>query len=114
MVVPNDGMGLIRTRHAIGPVILHVLPPASQAIKASDQGGHGRHAGHQLPRPVLRASPGSTLLLTGSMPGETLAAQVLRGSRQHHRPPVLVGQRVLVAHGAAWWASLCRILLVSI
>src|SRR5258708_3941577 len=114
MVVPNDGIGLIRTRHAIGPVILHVLPPASKAIQANDQGGHGRHAGHQVHRPVLPASPGSTLLLTGSMPGETLAAQVLRGSRQHHLPPVLVGQRVRVAQGVAWWASLCRILIVSI
>src|SRR5258708_17671508 len=114
MVVPNDGIGLIRTRHAIGPVILHVLPPASKAIQANDQGGHGRHAGHQVHRPGLPASPGSTLLLTGSMPGEMLAAQLLRRSRQHHLPPVLVGQRMLVAHGAAWWAGLCRILLVSI
>ena len=105
MVVSNHGIGLIRPRHAIGPIVLHVLPPASQAVQADDQGGHGRHAGHQVHRPVLAASPGRMVLLTGRIPGETLAAQVLWGSRQHGLPPVLAGQRVLVAHGAAWWAG---------
>src|SRR5216683_85958 len=63
---------------------------------------------------MLPASCGRALLLTGSIPDETLAAQALRGSGQHGLPPVLVGQRVLVAHGAAWGAGLCRVLLVSI
>src|SRR5258708_2436709 len=111
MVVSNDSIGLVRPRHAIGPIILHVLPPASHAAQANDQGGHGCHAGHQVHRPVFTASPGSTLLLIGSIPSETLAAQALRGSGQHHLPPVLRGPRMLVAHGAAWGAGLCRIIV---
>ena len=112
--MPNHGIGLIHPRHAIDPIVLHVLPPASQAVQANDQGSHGCHAGHQVHRPVLPASCGRALLLTGRMPGETLAAQLLRGSRQHGLPPVLVRQRVLVAHGAAWGAGLRRVLIVSI
>src|SRR5260221_8053220 len=111
MVVPTHSISLIRPRHAIRPVILHVLPPAAQAIQADDQGSHGRHTGHQVDRPMLTASCGRALLLTGSLPGETLAAQALRGSRQYGLPPILVGQRVLVADTAAWWAGR---LLVSI
>ena len=38
----------------------------------------------------------------------------MRGSGQHDLPPILVGQRLLVAHSAAWGAGLCGILLVSI
>src|SRR5258707_6691343 len=114
MVMSHHGIGLIRPRHAIGPIVLHVLPPASQAIQADDQGGHGRHAGHQVHRPVPVPSCGRALLLTGSIPGETLAAQALWGSRQHGLTQVLVWQRVLVAHGTAWDAGLCRILIVSI
>src|SRR5260221_10147478 len=106
MIVSNHGIGLVRPRHAIGPVILQVLPPAAQAVQANDQGRHGCHAGHQVHRPVLTASPGSTLPLTGHMPGETLAAQLLWGSWEHGLPPVLMWQRVLVAHGAAWWAGI--------
>src|SRR5260370_13396566 len=114
MVMSHHGIGLVRPRHAIGPIILHVLPPASQAVQADDQGSHGRHAGHQIHGPVLPASCGRTVRLIGSMPGETLAAQALRGSRQDRLPPELHWPRMLVAHGAAWWAGLCRRRLGSI
>src|SRR5260221_6475788 len=115
MVVPNHGIGLIGTRIAIRPVVLYVLPPASQAVQADDQGSHGCHARHQVHRPQPATSPGRTRL-SGSrrLSGETLAAQLLRGSGQHGLSPVLVWQRMLVAHGAAWWAGLCRVLVVSI
>src|SRR5258708_35029572 len=115
MVVPNHGIGLIGTRIAIRPVVLYVLPPASQAVQADDQGSHGCHARHQVHRPQPATSPGRTRL-SGSrrLSGETLAAQLLRGSGQHGLSPVLVWQRMLVAHGAAWWAGLCRVLVVSL
>src|SRR5260221_4514135 len=114
MIMSNDGIGFIRRGLAIHRAVLHPLPPASQAVPTDDQGGHGRHAGHQVHRPVPATSCGRTLLLTRRRPGETLAAQALRGSGQHSLPPVLVGQRILVAYGAAWWAGLCGILIVSI
>src|SRR5260370_9592740 len=90
MIMSNDSIGLVRTRHTIGPVILHVLPPASQAVQANDQGGHGRHAGHQVHRPALPAPCGRVLLLTRRIPGETLAAQALPEGGPHGLPPVLV------------------------
>src|SRR5260221_14262387 len=114
MVVPNHSISLIRPRHAIGPVILHVLPPAAQAVQADDQGSHGRHARHQVHRPVFATSPGSALLLIGSIPGEALAAQVLRGSGEHGLPPVLVWQGVLGAQGAAWWAGIWQVLILAV
>src|SRR5258708_4411754 len=106
MIMTNDSIGLIRPRYAIGPIVLHVLPPASQAVQADDQGGHGRHAGHQVHGPVPAPSPGRARLLVRSVAGETLAAQLLWGSGQHCLPPVLRGQTVLVAQGAAWGAGI--------
>src|SRR5215469_13677389 len=106
MIMAYHGIDLIRPRHAIGPIVLHVLPPASQAVQANDRSGHRRHAGHQVHRPVLVASCGRTLLVARSIASETLAAQVLWGSGQHGLSPVLVRQGVLVAHGAAWWAGI--------
>src|SRR5260370_29037340 len=99
---------------AMGLAVCRVCALVARVIQADDQGGHGRDAGHQVHRPVPVPSCGRALLLTGSIPGETLAAQALWGSRQHGLPPVLVWQRVLVAHGTAWDAGLCRILIVSI
>src|SRR5258708_35665315 len=100
MVVSHHGIGLIRPRHAIGPIVLHVLPPASDTVQADDQGGHGRHARHQVHRPVPAASPGSTRLWTGSVAGETLAAQALWGRWQHGLAPVLVWQGMSIGPGA--------------
>ncbi len=51
------------------------------------------------------ASPGSTRLWTGSVAGETLAAQALWGSGQHGLSPVLVWQGMLIVHGATWRAG---------
>src|SRR5260221_14052637 len=110
----NDSIGLVRPRHAIGPVILHVLPPASQTVQANDQGGHGCHAGHQVHRPVLTASCRRVLLVARSIASETLAAQVLWGSGQHGLSPVLVRQGVLVAHGATWWAARRQVLILKV
>src|SRR5258708_33847617 len=98
--MPPHGIGWIRTRHAIGPIILHVLPPASYTVQANDQSGHGRHARYQVHRPVSPASCRRTVLLTGRIPGKALAAQALRGSGQHGLPPVLVWQGMRVAEGA--------------
>src|SRR5258707_5456713 len=111
MIMAYHGIGLIRPRHAIRPVVLHVLPPAAQAVQADDQGGHGRHARHQVHRPVLPASPGSMRLWTGSLPGKALA---LWGSREHGLPPVLVWQRILVAHSAAWGAGIWLVSIVVV
>src|SRR5260221_6608867 len=105
MFVPNDSISLIRPRHAMGPTVLPVFPPAPRPVQADDQGGHGRHARHQVHRPVPAASPGSTRLWTGSVAGETLAAQALWGSGQHGLSPVLVWQGMLIVHGATWRAG---------
>src|SRR5260221_589773 len=111
MIMSHHSIGLIRPGIAIRPAILHPLPPASDIVQADDQDGHGHHAGHQVHRPVFVPSLRRTWLLARSISGETLAAQVLWGSWEHGLPPVLMRQRVLVAHGAAWWAG---IWLVSI
>src|SRR5260370_2272248 len=105
MMCPTNSSVIRRRGIAMGPVFLNLCPPASKVEQADDQGRHGCHTGHQIHRPVLPASCGRVLLLTRRIPGETLAAQALRGSRQHGLPPVLRRPRVLVAHGAAWRAG---------
>jgi hypothetical protein len=110
MIVSNDGIGLVRPGIAIRPAVLHPLPPTADTVQADEQSSHSRHAGHQVHRPVPAPSPGRARLLSGSLPGKALAAQVLWGSREHGLPPVLMRQRMLVADTAAWWAGIWQIL----
>src|SRR5215469_9192751 len=111
MIVPNHRIGLIGAGVAIRPLVLYPLPPGAQAVQADAQEGHGRHPGHQVHRPVPAPSPGSAWLWSGSLPGEALEVQLLWRSGQHGLPPVLLGQRVLVADAAAWWAGIRLVIL---